>query len=188
MTTPAPIPRPPRIAPLADPPPDTQAVLDKGLQYGDRPLNVPATLAHHPLLLKRFTLFAGLILADSLLPPRDRELLTLRATYRAGAEYYFGHHRRFAPAAGLTDAEMEAIVDETAVWRGRDATLMAFADQLSTGTTVDDATWASLRSFYDEAQALEATILVGFYRMMAGFVNTIGVEREPGVPGWFRSP
>jgi alkylhydroperoxidase family enzyme len=65
---------------------------------------------------------------------------------------------------------------------------MAFADQLSTGTTVDDATWASLRSFYDEAQALEATILVGFYRMMAGFVNTIGVEREPGVPGWFRSP
>ena len=180
-----PLPRPPRIPPLADPPPDTQAVLDKGLHYQGRPLNVPATLAHHPLLLKRFTLFAGLLLADSLLPPRDRELLTLRATYRAGAEYYFGHHRRFAPAAGVSDAEIGAIVDEAAVWDVRDATLLAFADQLSAGTTVDDDTWATLRSFYDEAQALEATMLVGFYRMMAGFVNTIGVEREPGVPGWF---
>ncbi|TMM11714.1 MAG: hypothetical protein E6G01_16900 [Actinobacteria bacterium] len=64
---------------------------------------------------------------------------------------------------------------------------MAFADQLTAGTTVDDATWTALRAFYDEAQALEATILVGFYRMMAGFVNTIGVEREPAVPGWFTS-
>ena len=179
-----PLPRPPRIPPLADPPPDTQAVHDKGLHYLGRPLNVPATLAHHPLLLKRFTLFAGLLLTESLLPARDRELLTLRATYRAGAEYYFGHHRRFAPAAGVSDAETAAIVDEAAVWDVRDATLLAFADQLSAGTTVDDDTWATLRSFYDEAQALEATVLVGFYRMMAGFVNTIGVEREPGVPGW----
>ena len=150
-----------------------------------RPLNVPATLAHHPLLLRRFTQFAGLLLADSLLPDRDRELLTLRATYRTGAEYYFGHHRRLAPAAGVTDAEIEAVADETTAWSGRDATLMAFADQLTAGTTVDDATWTALRAFYNEAQALEATILVGFYRMMAGFVNTIGVEREPGVPGWF---
>ena len=188
MTTPAPIPRPPRIAPLADPPPDAQAVLDKGLQYQDRPLNVPATLAHHPLLLKRFTLFAGLFLADSLLPARDRELLTLRATFRTGAEYYFGHHRRLAPASGVTEAEMEAVVDDTAVWPERDATLLAFADQLSAGSTVDDATWEALRAFYDEAQALEATVLVGFYRMMVGFVNTIGVEREPGVPGWFTTP
>ena len=180
-----PVPTPPRIAPLADPPSETQSVLDKGLQYQGRPLNLPATLARHPLLLKRFTLFAGLILAESLLPPRDRELLTLRATYRAGAEYYFGHHRLLAPAAGVTDAEIAAIADPAAIWTGRDETLMAFADQLSAASTVDDATWTALRSFYDEAQALEATILVGFYRMMAGFVNTIGVEREPGVPGWF---
>jgi hypothetical protein len=26
--------------------------------------------------------------------------------------------------------------------------------------------------------------LPGFYRMVAGVVNTIGIEREPGLPGW----
>lgn len=182
------IPRPPRIAPLVDPPPGTQALLDKGLQYQGRPLNVPATMGHHPKLLKRFTLLAGLILTESSLPPRDRELLTLRATYRSGAEYYFGHHRRFAPAAGVSPEEIKAIVDESAAWSPREAALLSFADQLSTDTTVDDTTWAALAGFYDEAQLLEATLLVGFYRMMAGFVNTIGVEREPGVPGWLTSP
>lgn len=178
-------PQPPRIAPLREPPTDVQEILDKGLQYDGRPLNVPATMAHHPKLLKRFTLLAGLLLTESSLPPRDRELLTLRATYRAGAEYYFGHHRRLAPAAGLTPEEIEAIVGERSEWAARDAALLSFADQLTAGTRVDDATWATLAGLYDEAQLLEATLLVGFYRMMAGFVNTIGVEREPGVPGWF---
>jgi 4-carboxymuconolactone decarboxylase len=49
---------------------------------------------------------------------------------------------------------------------------------------VDAATWDGLSATYDEAQLLEAVLLVGFYRMLAGLVNTIGVEREPGVPGW----
>src|SRR5436309_12910365 len=125
--------RPPRIAPLADPPPDTQAILDKGLHYLGRPLNVPATLAHHPLLLRRFTQFAGLLLTESLLPDRDRELLTLRATYRTGAEYYFGHHRRLAPAAGVTDTELGAVADETTAWTGPTGTLRALGRQLPAG-------------------------------------------------------
>src|SRR5688572_7221283 len=126
-----------RIAPLRQPSAEVQEILDKGLQYDGRPLNVPATMAHHPKLLKRFTLLAGLVLSESSLPPRERELLTLRATYRAGAEYYFGHHRRLAPAAGLTPDEIEAIVDEHSQWSDRDAALLSFADQLTAGTTVD---------------------------------------------------
>ena len=96
-----------------------------------------------------------------------------------------------------TDGDSEDRISAVAAWRDTpfftDAERAALAlTEAATriadrGDPVDDATWASLRSFYDEAQALEATILVGFYRMMAGFVNTIGVEREPAVPGWFTS-
>ena len=174
----------PRIRPVLNPSEDVQAILAKGLQYRGEPLNVPATMAHHPLLLKRFTLFAGLFLAGSSLPDRDRELLTLRAAWRSQAEYYFGHHVAMAEAAGVAPAEIKSVVDEAHPWPAPEATLMALADQLTSGTTVDDETWASLEAMYDEAQRLEAVLLVGFYRMLAGFVNTVGVEREPGVPGW----
>jgi len=33
-------------------------------------------------------------------------------------------------------------------------------------------------------QLLEALMLVGFYRMLGGFANTLGVQRERGIPGW----
>ena len=82
----------PRIRTIEDPPEETRAILAKGLTWDGRPLNMPATLAHHPRLLKRFTVFAGAFLSRSVLPDRDRELLTLRAAARFDSEYYFGHH------------------------------------------------------------------------------------------------
>jgi 4-carboxymuconolactone decarboxylase len=122
----------PRISPPSDPSPDAQATLAKGLHYRGQPLNVPATLAHHPLLLRRFTLFAGAFLAESSLPARDRELLTLRSAYRSGAEYDFGHHTLLAPEAGLTPDEIAAVTDPDHPWSPREALLMALADHSPT--------------------------------------------------------
>ena len=41
---------------------------------GGQPLNIFATLAHHPALLRRWLVFASHVLAKSSLTPRDREL------------------------------------------------------------------------------------------------------------------
>jgi 4-carboxymuconolactone decarboxylase len=62
--------------------------------------------------------------------------------------------------------------------------LLDLVDHLAVSTRVDDELWSQLAAWYDEAQCIEAVMLVGFYRMLAGFVNTIGVEAEPGLPGW----
>jgi 4-carboxymuconolactone decarboxylase len=70
-------------------------------------------MAHHPKLLNRFTVFTGTFLTDSTLPPRDRELLTLRACYRTGTDYYFGHHVLQGEAAGLDRELALAVADPT---------------------------------------------------------------------------
>ena len=176
--------RSPRIAPLASPPVEVQAILDKGLTWNGRPLNMPSTLAHHPRLLKRFTLFAGAFLGHSLLPDRDRELLTLRASARFDAEYYFGHHLVMSQAAGVSTEEASAVLSDDHDWSERDRLLIDLVDQLAGSTYVDDELWAALSAMYDDAQRIEAVMLVGFYRMVAGFVNTVGVELEEGIPGW----
>jgi len=36
---------------------------------------------------------------------------------------------------------------------------------------------------YDERQLLEVPFVVGHYHLVAMFLNSAGVEREPGVPG-----
>ena len=176
--------RPPRIAPLAHPSAEVQAVLDKGLTWAGRPLNMPSTLAHHPRLLKRFTLFAGAFLGHSLLPDRERELLTLRATARFDAEYYFGHHVVMSQATGLSPDEVAAVLSDDHDWSERDRLLLDLVDQLAASTHIDDDLWGALSAVYDEAQCIEAVMLVGFYRMVAGFVNVVGVELEDGLPGW----
>ena len=46
------------------------------------PLNIFATLAHHPALLRRWLVFATHVFAKNSLPQRDRELLILRTGWR----------------------------------------------------------------------------------------------------------
>jgi len=174
----------PRIPPVTTPPPEVAELLAGTWQYNGAPLNVPRTMAHHPRLLRRFASFAGLFLLKSELPLRDREFLTLRATYRTGAEYYFGHHVLMAEAAGIPPEVLREITSPHGTFDEGDALLIAIADELIDNGVLSDATWRAMRERYTESQAMELVLLPGFYRMVAGFVNTLGIEREPGVPGW----
>src|SRR5262249_59507376 len=90
---------------------DTRALL------GDNTLNVFATLAHHPKLMKRWMVFGNHVLAKSTLPARDRELLVLRTGWNCRAPYEWGQHVAIARAIGITDAEIERIaVDDFTAW------------------------------------------------------------------------
>jgi 4-carboxymuconolactone decarboxylase len=174
----------PRIAPITEPTGDVTEMLAKGWMHDGQPLNMPLTLAHHPRLLRRFSAFAGLFLMKSELPRRDRELLTLRSTARSGAEYYFGHHALVAEEVGISSDMLEQIADPNRRWDGPDAELIAVADEMIEDGVLADGTWDVVRRRYNDAQAMEAILIPGFYRMVAGLENTIGVQREPGVPGW----
>ena len=174
----------PRIPPVTDPEPDVAELLAAGWLHDGMPLNVPRTLAHHPRLLRRFSVFAGLFLMKSELPVRDRELLTLRSTFRVGAEYYFGHHVLVAERSGISDDDLRRITEQAAVWTGPDELLVRVADEMVDHAVLTDRTYDDLSRRYNTAQLMEAILIPGFYRMVAGFVNTIAVEREPGVPGW----
>jgi 4-carboxymuconolactone decarboxylase len=176
--------RRPRIEPVHAPTGELEQILAVGWQHNGKPLNAAATLAHHPRLLKRFTVFTGLFLSHSGLPDRDRELITLRTSHRCGLDYYIAHHVQPALAAGLTHEEIRGTCDEAFEWGGHDRVVIAAADELVAGATLSDATWDQLAAVYGPDQLAVVLLLPGFYRMLAGFVNTIGVELEPGMAGW----
>lgn len=174
----------PRISPVTTPTPEVAELLAGTWQHDGAPLNVPLIMAHHPRLLRRFATFAGLFLVKSELPLRDREIVTFRATYRTGAEYYFGHHALKADESGISPEVLRELLKPDGHLDEGDALLVAVVDELIDHGVLRDATWDAVRERYSESQAMELILLPGFYRMVAGFVNTLGVEREPGVPGW----
>lgn len=181
--------RQPRIAPVQEYTEEQRELLAKTLiSPAGRPLNIFATLAHHPRLLNRFNALGGLFLSKGLLPPRERELVILRVAYRTRSVYEFGQHTVIGRAAGLTDQEIERIVGplDDPAWASPDRALLAFTDELIESDRVSDAIWSAVAERWDEPRLLELIMLVGFYRMVAGFLNGVGVEPEAGLPGWPR--
>jgi 4-carboxymuconolactone decarboxylase len=148
-------------------------------------LNIFTTLARYPGLFRRWLPFAGKLLAGKL-PARERELLILRTGWRCRSEYEWGQHVVLGRAAGLTDDEIARIKEgpDAAGWDAFDAALLRAADELHDDNRIGDTTWDALAVRYDERQLIEVPMLVGQYHLVAFTLNTLGVQREPGVPGF----
>lgn len=176
----------PRIPPL--PPEDRDEQTAELLQSlsGGADLNIFATLAHHPKLLKRWSAFGGTLLLRGMLPPRDRELLILRTAWLTAAEYEWGQHVRIAQGSGVSAEEVDRLVGPLSpeAWSEDDAALLAAADELHHSSRITDETWALLARRYDAAQLIELCMVVGQYHLVAFTLNSLGVEPEAGVPGF----
>jgi 4-carboxymuconolactone decarboxylase len=175
-----------RILPLAT---SQWTADDRGIlgamERGDQTIDVFKTCLRHTELCRNWMPFTRYILsARSTLPPRDRELLILRASALSHADYDWGHHVPAAQRAGLSDDEIARIAKgPEAGWNAFDAALLRAADELHRDQFITDATWAELAKTYNERQLMDAIFTVGQYTMVSMFLNSAGVQREPGVVG-----
>jgi alkylhydroperoxidase family enzyme len=186
MTAPEPArPQAPRIPPLRDQDADEEkrALLEEVRLPNAEAVNIFATLVRHPGLYRRWMPFAGKLLAGKL-PDRDRELLILRSAWRCASSYEWGQHVRLAKAAGISEDEIDRVAagPDAPGWEPFDRALLTATDELHDGACITDATWKALAARYDERQMIELPMLVGQYHMLAFALNSIGVQREPGVP------
>ncbi|GAA2542510.1 carboxymuconolactone decarboxylase family protein [Mycolicibacterium diernhoferi] len=174
----------PRIEPVREPNEDQRQALSKTLQAPDgTPVNVFATLAHQPQLMRRVNALGGYFMVHGSIPLRERELVILRVAGTCNSAYEEGQHRWIAgEKAGLSGAEIEAALDPGAPhsWSAEDLRLLMFVDELLATGAVSDATWASLQSWGDIART-ELLVLIGFYQMLALVIKGIGVELDPSV-------
>ena len=150
-----------------------------------RPLNIFATFANHPKLLKRWSVLANHALFKTTLPARERELLILRTGFRCGSDYEWGQHVGIAREAGLTDAEIDRVAagPGAAGWSRADRALLQAADELHDDQLVTDATWDELSLDWDTEQLMDIVFTVGIYTQIAMALRSFGVQREDGVPG-----
>lgn len=172
----------PRLAPTTDQDwdDDTRELLD-----GLGRLNIFTTLAHHPKLLKRWLVFGNHVLAKSSLAARTRELAILRTGWRCGSEYEFGQHTVIGRRSGLDDAEVRRLTEASLEgWSRDDALVLQAVDELVAVHRLGDDTWSSLAERWTTEQVLDLIFTVGQYTLVSTALNSLGVERDEGVPGW----
>jgi hypothetical protein len=175
----------PRIAPLEPPyEPATAETLRKWMPPGSEiePLALFRTLAVHDELMARMRPFGAGILGHGRVSPREREIVIHRTCARTGAEYEWGVHVPvFGKQVGLTDDQIAATVTGDAdddAWSESDKLLIKLTDELCDTCTVSGPLWSALAERYADDQLLELLIIVGWYRLLSGVINAVGIEPE----------
>ena len=166
---------------------EVQTIMGGGINSpAGTPLNIFGTIAHHPRLLKRFMNFAGLFLNKGLLPAREREIVILRVGWNCQSVYEFGQHTLIGARAGLSMTEIEALTKDLQhhAWSDSDRALVQMSDELCADDCVSALTWSELSTQWNEAELVELVMVAGMYRLVSGFLNTMGVELDADTPGW----
>jgi alkylhydroperoxidase family enzyme len=172
----------PRVPPLTP----EQMDAETRERLGASPGNIFATLAHHPKLLKRWMVFGNHVLFKSSLPPRERELAILRVGWLCQAEYEWGHHVRIGRREGLSEDEIQRVTQgpDAPGWSPLDQLLLRAVDELHQDHCLSDATWQALSRHYRLEQCMDLIFAVGQYHLVSMALNSLGVQREPNVPGF----
>ena len=175
-----------RIRPLPreDRDPESKAFIDSiGSNSNDNTFN---TLARHPKLLSTWAPFAAFMVVDGELSPRIRELTILRTGWNCRAEYEFGQHAALARKVGVTDEEIARVKEgpDAEGWTELEAAMLRAADELHADACITDGTWALLAAHLNERQLIEVPVLVGQYHLVSYMLNSLGIEREPGLGGF----
>lgn len=155
---------------------------DRGWKKGRSLPGMLKTVAHHPVLMDPFLDFSSAIAQRGALTRRDSELLAMRAAWNCQSEFEWGHHLEYALEAGLSREEIARIPVGAGAegWSATERALLEAADELHERQNVSDEVWAKLAGSYSDKQLVEILFVVGQYTMLSMFVNSSGVELEPG--------
>jgi alkylhydroperoxidase family enzyme len=149
-------------------------------------VNVTATLAHNELVAKGVGRFSGALLFKGSVSPRLRELVILRMGWDCQSDYEFGQHTLFGLDAGLTEDEVYLVTRPIVQhdWSPAEAALLQMVDDLHVDDCVSDDTWAELAAEFSTSDILEFMAAALQYRLVSSLLNSCGVQRDEGVPGW----
>jgi 4-carboxymuconolactone decarboxylase len=144
------------------------------------------TLVRHPNLLRQWMPFTVALAVTGLLSPRLREIAILRTGWLCRAEYEWGQHTVLARRVGISDEEIIRVKrgPEAEGWTELEAAVVRAADELHSHACITDETWAVLAANLDERQLIEVPMLVGQYHIVSFTLNTLGIQREPGLGGF----
>jgi AhpD family alkylhydroperoxidase len=162
---------------------DAATMLQQIAGERDNVFNVYRMLSHSPVALRGVYELASGLWNKSTVPADIQELCILRIAQLNRCGYEWARHRPLARRAGLSDDQ----IDRLREWREAQPPFsehqrmaLRLVECMLTGA--DDIPDA-LHDLSDETSTqavVELVVLISFYAMMSDFLNTLGVDVEPG--------
>jgi len=145
------------------------------------PLNIFRTVAHADTAVRPLLRLGGAILGQGELDPRRRELAILRTAAVTGAEYEWIQHEAIARGVGASEEQVAAVKAGELEADGLDdddRLVLRCAEELLRNDTIGEATFASVRKRLSDREIVELILTVGYYRMLAGLMNSVAIDLD----------
>lgn len=172
--------------PLPAPPydPKVQAAFDKVDMGALSPQNFLRVLAHQPRIMDNVVTLGGTLIYRTSLEERLREIAIFRVAARTRSNYEWAMHRAlFEARCELSAEQVEALRAQppsAPCWNETERLVIAAVDELHDTSTISDGLWAQLRIRWEPPQLLELLVVIGYYHMLAFFLNATGAVPEEG--------
>lgn len=148
---------------------------------GGRLLNFYRALLHSPALAGAWLDFNNAVRFQTALDDRLRELAIIRIACLNKAGYVVSIHReRYAEAAGVSRAEVDALKN----WRRskrfapRERAMLAYADAMTRDVKVSAPAFKALKRHFDDRGVVELTVLIAAYNMHTRVLCALEVDPE----------
>jgi len=141
-----------------------------------------SVILNHPEVCYRVAHVGSFARFESSLPREVIETATCVAAREFECNFEWAAHARMASENGVSEAVMEVITNQKGLdgLSDQEKLVVGFARQLLREHRVDDATWSAAVAHWGGNGALELTMTVGYYCMLACLLNVTQIPAPAG--------
>lgn len=147
-------------------------------------LNLYRILPHAPEAALGFLALGRALLTQSSIDPAMREVAILRVGALCDARYEVHQHRRVARGAGLSDAQIDAVLDLSSA-EGLDPQqrlVVEFTDAVVRDVKASAQLNERIAAEFTDRGWLELLMTIGFYLLVSRVLENVEVDIEDGNP------
>jgi len=146
-------------------------------------LNVFRLLANAPNVFAGWTQMVDELFASTTFDSRMREVVILRVAHLQGSRYELGQHVGLAKRAGLTEQQINAILDtadvDTAGFSDTERAALEVVTELCNTHRLSDDSFAAAQGAFGDEALTELLMLVSCYYGLALVLNAADIEVDP---------
>ncbi|KGP75084.1 carboxymuconolactone decarboxylase [Desulfosporosinus sp. Tol-M] len=167
------------LMPLEEMPEKTRQMISGGKSQLSV-LNVNKMVAHAENSARHFMRMGNSLLTQAKLDARLRELAILRIATLCDSRYEWYQHEILAKQVGITEQQISAVrLDKNSpVFNDQERAVLRYTEEVTVNVKSSEESFAELSQFLSNRELVELTLTIGFYNLVARFLENTGVEIE----------
>lgn len=167
------------LLPLEDMPYKTLKMITGGKsELSDK--NINKMIAHAENSARHFMRLGNSLLTQAKLDDRLRELAILRIATLCNSSYEWYQHEIVARQVGVTEKQIITVKEniESSFFDELERAVLRYTEEVTLNVKSSEEAFAELLNFLSHRELVELTLTIGFYNLVARFLENTGVEVE----------